>query len=94
MPLTPEEKEALRAVRADWARFQAAMNDPHILAWELDDACFWSQEAGLIVPERIAHCNRLMGHMGIVVPGASVRLAQALIASASDVELRKLEGEG
>jgi hypothetical protein len=67
--------------------------DPIVLAWILQDSHFWSHDPSTIVPERIAFCNRLMGCMGIVTPDSMLRLAQALIASATDIELKKLEGE-
>jgi hypothetical protein len=92
--LDPDEQALIDALRAERPYFRAAL-DPHVLSWALEDSCFWSMDAGLIVPARIAFCNRLMGKMGIVVPGkrASLRLAQALIGAATDEDLKEIEGE-
>jgi hypothetical protein len=90
--LDPDERALLDALRAERPYFRAAL-DPHVLSWVLDDSGFWFVDAGLIVPARIAFCNRLMSKMGIVTPGkqTSLRLAQALIGAATDEDLKEIE---
>ncbi len=95
MPLTPEQEEAIRQIREERAHFRTTVGrDPYVLASILDDRCYWSQDAKLILPDSIAFCNRLLGRMGIVVPGSGLRLAQALISCATEDDLNMVKGEG
>ena len=80
--------EDIQGIVLERQRFQSILNDAYVFAEILNDCNYFSQDPDLINPELIAHCNRLMGRMGILTPRSLDRVAQALLdaARANDFE--------
>ena len=74
--------EDVRGIIIERQRFQSVINDAYVFAQILNDCNYFAQDPELIDPALIAHCNRLMGRIGIVTPYSLERVAQALLDSA------------
>ena len=83
--------EDIQAIILERQRFQSVINDPAILGWILNDCNYFSYDPELINPELLAHCNRLMGKMGIMTPWSVDRVAQALLDAARDNDFEEVE---
>ena len=83
--------EDVQAIVVERQRFQSVINDAYVFAEILNDCNYFSMDPETIDPALIAHCNRLMGRIGIVTPTSLDRVAQALLDSAVANDFEEVE---